>query len=49
MLKDKAKGWANSLEYGEITTWEDLIEKFMKKHFSPIDNARRSQDLMLFK
>lgn len=49
LLRDKAKGWANSLKHREITTWEDLIMKFMKKFFSPIENARRRQDMMLFK
>lgn len=30
-------------------TWNDLIEKFTKKFFPPIENARIREDLMLFK
>ncbi|KAA0060174.1 hypothetical protein E6C27_scaffold542G00490 [Cucumis melo var. makuwa] len=36
-LRDEAKRWENSLEQGEVTTWEDLIEKFMKEFFLPIE------------
>lgn len=28
-LRDEAKQWTNSLEEGEIKTWDSLIEKFM--------------------
>lgn len=37
------------MEHGEVTTWEDLIEKFMKKFFPTIKIAKRRQDLILFK
>lgn len=39
------EGWGekvgNSLEHEEVTKWEDLIEKFMKKFVPPIKNDRR--------
>lgn len=40
-LLDEEKQRANSLKDGEVTTWDILIEKFMKKFFPPIENARR--------
>lgn len=48
-LKNGAKQWENSLKHGKETTWEELIEKFMKKVFPLIENTRRRLDLMLFK
>ena len=47
-LRDEAKQWVNSLEEREVSTWDDMIEKFMKKFFLPIENARRRHDLMTF-
>ena len=44
-LRDKARQWAYSLEPCEITTWSQMIGKFMKKYFSPIDNAKRRRDI----
>lgn len=48
-LRDKEKWWVNSLKHGEVTTCKELIENFMKKFFLPIKNARKRQELMLFK
>ena len=47
-LHDEAKQWANSLEEGLVTTWDNFIEKFMKKFFPPIENERRKRDFMTF-
>lgn len=47
--RDEAKRWANSLEHREVSTWGDLIDKFMKKFFPSVKNVKRMQDLMLFK
>lgn len=46
-LREEVKQWANSLGEGEATIWDNLIDKFMKS-FSPIDEARRRQDLITF-
>lgn len=43
------RDWTNFLEHEEVITWEDLIEKFMKKFFPPIEDAKGRQNLMLFK
>ncbi|KGN45973.1 hypothetical protein Csa_005655 [Cucumis sativus] len=48
ILHNETKQWANALEEEEATTSDNLIEKFMKKFFPPIENAIRRQDLMTF-
>ena len=42
-LKDKSKGWLNSLPARSITTWDELVNKFLAKFFpmSKTDNIRR--------
>ncbi|XP_038904327.1 uncharacterized protein LOC120090680 [Benincasa hispida] len=47
-LRDDAKQWVSSLEPGEITTWEKLVEKFMQKYFPHTTNARRRREIMNF-
>ncbi|KGN61375.1 hypothetical protein Csa_006401 [Cucumis sativus] len=47
-MRDEAKIWANSLETREVRTWEQLIEKFMKKFFQLHENSRRMRDIMNF-
>lgn len=48
-LSDEEKQLANSLEEEEARTWDSSIEKFMKKFFPTIENARRRQNLVSFK
>ncbi|XP_038902418.1 uncharacterized protein LOC120089063 [Benincasa hispida] len=47
-LKDEAKRWAYSLEPNEITSWGQLVERFMKKFFPPTVNAKRWKDVLNF-
>ncbi|XP_024022668.1 uncharacterized protein LOC112091966 [Morus notabilis] len=47
-LRDKAKGWLNSLPPGSITTWEDLAQKFLAKYFSPAKTAKMRNDITSF-
>lgn len=47
-LRDEAKRWPNSLEQGEVSTWDDLIEKVIKKFCPPFVNARRRKNLITF-
>ena len=37
-LKDKAKHWLNSKPLDLITTWADLVQKFLAKFF-PLDKT----------
>ncbi|XP_038889363.1 uncharacterized protein LOC120079279 [Benincasa hispida] len=47
-LRDEANIWAHSLEPNEITSWDQLVEWFMKKFFPPTVNARRRKDVLNF-
>ncbi|KAM6553764.1 hypothetical protein CsatB_014526 [Cannabis sativa] len=42
-LKDKSKAWLNSLPARSISTWDELVNKFLSKFFpmSKTDNIRR--------
>ena len=35
-LKDKARGWLQSLQLGSINTWEELAQRFLSKFFPPL-------------
>ncbi|XP_024031895.1 uncharacterized protein LOC112094656 [Morus notabilis] len=39
-LRDKAKNWLNSLPPNSITSWEDLVQKFLSKFFPPAKTAK---------
>ena len=47
-LKDEARQWAYSFEPGEITTWSQMVEKFMHKYFPPTVSAKRRRDIVTF-
>lgn len=47
-LRDEAREWAYSLEPGEIITWEQMMEKFMKKQFPSIEDSKRRRDIAHF-
>ncbi|KAK5839294.1 hypothetical protein PVK06_008070 [Gossypium arboreum] len=47
-LKNKAKQWLNSLPRGSITTWEQMIENFLLKYFSPATIAKLRNDISSF-
>lgn len=40
-LRDEARQWTYLFELGEITTWEQMVEKFMQKYFPLMVNARK--------
>ncbi|XP_030959070.1 uncharacterized protein LOC115981018 [Quercus lobata] len=39
-LRDKARGWLQSLQSGSITSWQDMAEKFLAKFFPPAKTAQ---------
>ncbi|KAK5842285.1 hypothetical protein PVK06_004621 [Gossypium arboreum] len=47
-LRNKAKQWLNSLPRGSITTWEQIIEKFLLKYFPPAKLAKLRNDISSF-
>ena len=34
-LRDKARGWLQSLQLGNINTWEELAQRLLSKFFPP--------------
>ena len=38
-LRDKARGWLQSLQLRSITSWQDMAEKFLAKFFSTCKNS----------
>ena len=47
-LKDRAKAWLNSQPPHSITSWEGLVEKFLKKYFPPTRNVKLRSEVLLF-
>ncbi|XP_030963798.1 uncharacterized protein LOC115984958 [Quercus lobata] len=47
-LRDKAKVWLNPLPHGNITTWEELAQKFLAKYFPPAKIAKLRNDITTF-
>ena len=47
-LKDKAKHWLNSEPLDSVTTWDDLVHKFLSKFFPPTKMARMRIDIHNF-
>ncbi|KAK2354700.1 hypothetical protein QL285_092185 [Trifolium repens] len=48
-LRDRAKGWLNSLEPNSIATWNALAEKFLAKYFPPVKNAKMRNEITSFR
>ncbi|KAL5549392.1 hypothetical protein UlMin_004623 [Ulmus minor] len=47
-LRDKAKEWLNSLPPGTITTWNELVQKFLAKFFPPAKTAKLRNEITSF-
>lgn len=47
-LRDKAKSWLLSLPSGSIATWDDLIQNFLAKFFSPAKTVKMRNDITSF-
>ena len=47
-LRDRARSWCDSLEPNSIVTWNDMVEKFLKKYFPPTRNAKSRNDICTF-
>ena len=48
-LKGKARQWLTSLPRGSITTWEELLKKFMDKFFPPSKTAKLWADIQSYR
>src|SRR5262249_52228100 len=47
-LRDRAKGWLNTLSSRSITTWDGLAEKFLTKYFLPSKTAKLRNDISTY-
>ncbi|KAL5538589.1 hypothetical protein UlMin_045511 [Ulmus minor] len=47
-LRDKAKEWLNSLPPRTITTWNELVQKFLAKFFPPAKTAKLRNEITSF-
>lgn len=48
-LRDKARGWLQSLQPGSIISWQDMTEKFLAKFFPPAKTAQLRSEICQFK
>lgn len=48
-LRDKARGWLQSLQVGSITSWQDMVEKFLAKFSPPAKIAQLRSEIGQFK
>ena len=47
-LRDIAATWYESLPYGSVDTWEELVEAFLGKKFPPSLTTERSREITVF-
>ncbi|KAA3486625.1 Retrotransposon gag protein [Gossypium australe] len=48
LSKSMAKQWLNSLLWGPITTWDQIIKKFLLKYFPPTKIIKLKNDIFSF-
>ena len=47
-LRDRGRACLNSLPLYSITTWNDLVDKFLMKYFPPTKNAKLQNEITSF-
>ena len=47
-LRDIAATWYESLPYGSVDTWEELVEAFLGKYFPPSLTTERRREIIMF-
>ena len=48
-LRDITANWFESLSYGSISNWEELVEDFMERFFPPALTSERRVEIIAFK
>ncbi|KAJ4723330.1 hypothetical protein OWV82_006714 [Melia azedarach] len=48
-LRDKARGWLQSLQLGSISIWEELAQKFYPKFFPPLKSSQLKGEIAQFR
>ena len=47
-FRDQARAWLNSLPPSSISTWQELLERFLVKYFPPSKNAKLRKEITTF-
>ncbi|KAH9717547.1 hypothetical protein KPL71_021867 [Citrus sinensis] len=47
-LRDRVRAWLNSLPSNSITTWNELVDKFLMKYFPPTKNVKLWNEITYF-
>ena len=48
-LRDVTANWFESLPYGSMKTWEELVEAYLSRFFPPALTSERIGDIIAFK
>ena len=48
-LRDVASSWFESMAYGLVDSWEELVEAFMERFFPPTLTSERIREIIAFK
>ena len=48
-LRDTTTTWFESLPYGSINTWEEIVEVYMERFFPPTLTSERIREIISFK
>ena len=48
-FKDVASSWFESIPYGSVDSWEELVEAFMERFFPPSLTSERRREIIAFK
>ena len=47
-LRDTAATWYESLPYGSVDTWEELVEAYLGRFFTPALTSERRREIIVF-
>ena len=47
-LRDTASTWSESLPYSSVDTWEELVEAYLGRFFSPSLTSERRREIIVF-
>ena len=42
-FRDIASSWFESLPYGSVINWEELVEAYLSRFFPPLNSERRGE------
>ena len=48
-LRDIVARWFESLLYGSVNNWEELVEAYLKRFFPPVLTSERRGEIIAFK